>query len=142
MPRSHPLLAAALAFVAVALAWLGTAHALTAVDPYRIDSINATLYVLVAVAATGLVVAACLCSLPWALLAAVGVTAGLWWGASESVAVLDGHSGGWMGGFNYLVYLVPLSAAGVCLIALTTCSVVSASVAPRPQPRRPGGVVL
>ena len=142
MPRSHPLVAAALSLLAVVVAWVGTAQALASTDPHRIDSINATVYVLAAVVATGLVIATCLCSVPWAVVASVGVTAGLWWGATESVAVLDVYSGGWMGGFNDLVYLVPLAAAGVCLVALVTCTVMTASAAPRPQGRRAGHVVL
>lgn len=142
MPRSQPLVAAALAVLALAVAWVGTAQSLASTDPHRIDSINATLYVLAALVATGLVIATCLCCLPVALLASIGVTAGLWWGAAEAVAVLDVHSGGWMGGFNDLLYLVPLAAAGVCLVALVTCSVMSASAAPRLQARQAGHAVL
>ena len=142
MPRSHPLAAAALTFLALTAAWVGTAQALASTDPHRIDSINGTSYVLAALVATGLVIATCLCSLPWALLAGIGVTAGLWWGAAESVAILDVYSGGWMGGFNDLVYVVPLTAAGVCLIALATCSVMSVSAAPRPQARRAGAAIV
>lgn len=142
MPRSNPLAAAALSLVAVAIAWLGTAQALASADPHRIDSMNGTYYVLAAAVATCLVIATSLYSVPWAVLASVGVTAGLWWGAAESVAILNVYSGGWMGGFNYLVYLVPISAAGVCLIAVVTCTVMSVSAAPRPTPRRPGHVML
>lgn len=142
MPRSHPLVAAALTLLALAVAWVGSAHALASTDPYRIDSIDAGSYVLAAVAATCLVVATCVCSVPWGLVGGVGVTAGLWWGAAVAHARMDEVSGGWMDGFNDIVFLVPIAAAGVALIALATCATVAA-VSPRERTgRTPGGVVL
>jgi len=140
MPRSQPLLAAVLTVVALAVAWLGTAHALASVEPARAEAVDASTYVFAALASTCLVIATCLFSVPWGLLGSVGVTASLWWGAGEARRRL--YSGGWLDGMNDAVYLVPITAAGVCLIAVVTCSVMSAAAAPRPRERRAGNVVL
>lgn len=119
MTRSRPLAAAVLTVVALAVAWLGTAHALSSADPSRADFIDERAFMLAAAAATAFVIGTCLCSWPWGLLASVGVTAGLWWGALETVQRT--RDGGWDNWLVDAAFLVPIAAGVVSLIAVVTC---------------------
>ena len=119
MTRSRPLAAAVLTLVALAVAWLGTAHALSSADHSRADFIDERAFMLAAAAATAFVVGACLCSWAWGLLTGVGVTAGLWWGAVETVQRT--RDGGWDSWLVDAAYLVPIAAGVVSLIAVVTC---------------------
>ncbi|RYB94460.1 hypothetical protein EUA93_08950 [Nocardioides oleivorans] len=136
MPRTHASVALVPSVIAVALAWLGTAHAL-AVDSYGIDG---RVYLLAASGAAVLVVLAC--ELCWHVgaVAGLGVVAGLWWGSAEYVESV-GPGGGWLQGFEYVIFAVPLAAAIVVVVGIVTCAAMG-TCPPSAEHRSPGSVVL
>ncbi len=129
MPRTHALDALVPTFVAVGLAWLGTAHALHA-DASGIDG---RIYLLVAFATSALIVLACMRCWHIGAVAGIGAVSGLWWGSTEYVERVGpgygwlqgfeyvervGPGYGWLQGFEYVVFVVPLGVAVVALSAV------------------------
>ncbi|GAA5146861.1 hypothetical protein GCM10023340_18410 [Nocardioides marinquilinus] len=118
--RSHDLpVAAALAVLAVGLAWGAVAWALDAADgavrvspgstSYRTEFIDTGIQLPASVVAVVLVVVAGWFSWRVAGLGLAGVVAALWWGASVTVRRYE--DSGWSDGLEVFAFVVPILAA-------------------------------